>query len=245
MNYKTYQLSLRDWGKVIGLSLGVTSFIAGVFYHSGWAMCLLPAVLLFAAKREVKAKIEARKQKLLAEFMNGMQVLSASLQAGFSMENAWKEVQRELLTMYGETSDFYREVKEMNQSVALNMPIEKLFLEFAYRTELEDIISFGEIFDYGKRNGGNWRKIIDKTIYCISERYETTREIEVLLAAKKLEQQIMNVVPIGILLFLQISSWEYMQILYHNWAGIICMTLCLLIYGLSVFYSEKIMSIQV
>lgn len=182
---------------------------------------------------------------LLEEFINGIRVLDTSLQAGISMENAWREVQKELNIMYGERAYFYQEVKEINHSVALNVPIEKMMLEFAYRSGLEDIITFAELFAYGKRSGGNWRRIIQEVAQHIQDKYDTRKEIEVMVASKKLEQQVMNVIPLGILLFLQMSSWDYMSVLYHNLAGVICMSLCLGGYGAAIVLSEKILQIQV
>lgn len=245
MDYREYQLSAIEKAKVLVVSAGVSAVIAYVFYCSIWGMVLVPAFYVLLKKRMGNELQRKRAEDLQAHFMHGMQILNTALQAGLSMENAWREVQKETGALYGEDSDFFREIKEMNRTVALNMPIERLFLDFAHRSGVEDMISFAEIFDYGKRSGGNWKKIIDQTVLRMYERYETQKEIEVLLAAKKLEQQVMNLVPIGMLLFLQIASWDYIKVLYHNPLGILCMSVCLVAYGASVFLSEKIMKIQV
>lgn len=232
-------------GKSILISLAITAAVAFVFYRSAWAFVLWPGVyILVKHKMTEDAKIK-RKQALKEHFMNGMQILNTSLQAGLSMENAWLEVQKETLMLYGENSEFYQKIKEMNQTVTFNMPIERLFLEFAQNSQVEEIMRFAEMFDYGKRSGGNWKKIIDNTVFRMCEQYETQKEIEVLLAAKKMEQKVMNLVPVGMLLFLQVSAWDYVEILYHNLFGVLCMTICLLIYVFAIWLSEKIMKIQV
>ena len=79
----------------------------------------------------------------------------------------------------------------------------------------------------------------------MEERYETEKQIEVMISAKKMEQNIMNVIPLFMILFLQISSGDYMDILYGNPIGIICMSICLMGYGLSIYLAQKIMKIQV
>ena len=232
-------------GKSILISLAITAAVAFVFYRSAWAFVMWPGVyILVKCKVAEDAKIK-RKQALKEHFMNGMQVLNTSLQAGLSMENAWLEVQKETLMLYGEGSEFYQKIKEMNQTVTFNMPIERLFLEFAQSSQVEEITRFAEMFDYGKRSGGNWKKIIDNTVFRMCEQYETQKEIEVLLAAKKMEQKVMNLVPVGMLLFLQVSAWDYVEILYHNLFGVLSMTICLLIYVFAIWLSEKIMKIQV
>ncbi len=245
MNYSQYHLTWKEKGKVLFIVLALSAVISFLFYQSAWAMLLAPFFYFLIKKRVKEKKKEECLRQLQEHFMNGMQVLNASLQAGLSMENAWREVEKETSVLYGEKSPFLREIKEINKSVTFNMPIERLFLDFAYRTGAEDIISFAEIFDYGKRSGGNWKQIIEVTVLRMTERYETQREIEVMLAAKRMEQQVMNFVPLGMLLFLQISSGDHMQILYGNLLGVICMTVCLVGYGAAIMLSEKIMKIQV
>lgn len=245
MDYRQYQLKKRDIRRIVFGSLFFAAVIAFLFYRSLWGLCCLPLVLFVSYKREKECGKERQSQQLLEEFINGIRVLNTSLQAGFSMENAWREVQKELLLMYGETSLFWKEVKEMNHSVAVNVPIEKLMLQFAYRSGLEDIILFAELFEYGKRSGGNWRRIIEEAVQHIQDKYDARKEIEVMIASKKLEQQVMNVIPLGILLFLQISSWDYMSVLYHNPAGILCMSICLAGYGAALLLSDRILRIQV
>lgn len=236
---------LKDKRKVFFIAIFISIVLAFLFYRSVWGMLCFPIVFCLILQREKGVVKTRQEQKLLEEFVNGICILSTSLQAGFSMENAWIEVQKELLVMYGEDSQLYREVKEINRSVALNVPIEKLLLNFAYRSGLEDIIDFAELFEYGKRSGGNWRRIIQDAVQHIQDKYDVQKEIEVMIASKKLEQQVLNVMPLGILFFLQIASWEYLSVLYHNMTGVLCMTICLLGYVGAYVLSERILKIQV
>lgn len=245
MDYRQYILGKKDRKRVLLGSLVATGLVAFLFYRSIWGLCCLPLVTCFFYKREKEQGKERRNQQLLEEFVNGIRVLNTSVQAGISMENAWKDVQKELFVMYGETSLFLKEVKEINHSVALNIPIEELILGFAYRSGLEDIIIFAELFEYGKRSGGNWRRMIQDVVQHIQDKYDAKREIEVMVASKKLEQQVLNVIPLGILFFLQLSSWDYMSVMYHNPIGIICMSVCLCGYVAAFILSEKILQIQV
>jgi tight adherence protein B len=245
MDYRIYILSKKDKKSMVISSIVFTALVSFLFYRSVYGVFCLPLVLWIFYKRKIKHGKEVQSQHLLEEFVNGVRVLNTSIQAGMSMENAWKEVQKELEVMYGENSLFFKEVKEINHSVALNVPIEKLILGFAYRSGLEDIIVFAELFEYGKRSGGNWRRMIQEVVQHIQDKYDAKREIEVMIASKKLEQQVLNVIPLGILLLLQLSSWDYMCVLYHNIAGILCMTICLVGYGAAFLLSEKILKIQV
>lgn len=231
--------------KVILISVIATSIISLLFYRSVWGGVVFPLCFWGFYKREKREGKLRQDSALQNEFVNGIKVLNTALQAGMAMENAWHEVEKETELMYGKESLFYQEVKEIQHAVSLNMPIEKVLLEFAYRSGIPDIMSFAEVFAYGKRSGGNWKKIIDTTVFRIQGKHETKKEIEVMIAAKKLEQQVMNIMPLGVLFFLQISSWDYMSVLYHNPMGICFMTCCLMGYGASIALSEKILQIQV
>lgn len=245
MDYSTYHLSSKETVVVILKAAGVTALIMWLFYRSFWAVVFFPIIFILELKSARKRGVEERRNKLQEEFVNGISVLNSSLQAGLSMENAWKEVEKETRFLYGEESLLYLELKEMNQMVVHNVPIEKLFLEFAYKCKVEDVIQFAEILDYGKRSGSNWKKIIDNTVSRISERYDAKQQIEVMVAEKKMEQQIMNIMPLGIIGFLQLSAEDYMASLYHNWFGVISMTIFLLVYVVAIVISQRILKVEV
>lgn len=240
-NSMSFQILLQVFFRSMGITIGA----AVLFYRSVWGMLLLPLFGYLEFRRTKTRLLEVKRYELEEQFMNGMRVLNSALQAGLSMENAWLEVEKETKLLYGEGAFFYQEIKDINYSVGLNMPIEKLFLEFAYRSGLEDAISFAEIFDYGKRCGGNWKHMIDTVVNRMGDKYDAQKEIEVMVAEKRMEQQIMNLMPLGILLFLQVSAWDYMSVLYHNWIGGICMTFCLAGYLFALWLSEKILQIKV
>ena len=230
--------------KVLLKSIGITAAIIFLFYRSIWAMVFFPLVYIYQRREAERTKKEARRMKLEEEFLHGIGVLNSALQAGLSMENAWGEVERETKLMYGVSSEFYLAMKEMNQKVAHNSPIEKLFLEFAYKSKLEDMIQFGELLEFGKRSGSNWRKIIDNTVIQMTERQAAKQQIEVMVAEKRLEQRIMNILPLGLLAFLQVSASDYMAVLYHNWLGGIVMTIFLALYIVAIMYSKKLLKVQ-
>lgn len=219
--------------------------IALLFYRSIWACAYAPAIYFIVKKREKKKQKQIQEKLLLEQFMQGMQVLNTSLQTGVSMEHAWVEVEKEIKILYGAENYFYKKIKEINHAVELNHPIEKQFLKFAQETEIEDIIHFAELFDYGKRSGGNWRKIIHGILQRMKEKFEAEEEISILIAEKQMEQRVMSMMPLGIIAFLQIFSWEYIKILYHNPLGIICMSMVLVGYGGAVWLGEKILQIKV
>jgi tight adherence protein B len=202
-------------------------------------------MLILLWKRRVKVGKAKRLEALSTQFLDAMRAVSAALLGGYSMENALKEAQREIVLLHGKASNMYRELEEMNQSVQLCVPIEKLFAEFGARSGVEEISNFAEVFAFAKRSGGDLVKIIETTTEHMRLKKETEQEIMVAVASRKLEQKIMNVVPLFILAYLRISSGDYLDVMYGNPFGVLVMTGCLLAYAASVFLSEKLLAIHV
>ena len=245
MNYENYRFTVSELLILIGKAILLNAIIAYVFYCSLWGFLLFPVVFGMFFLQEKKRKKEERKRKLHKDFLEGLKLVSANLLAGYSMENAWREMEKEFATLYADTSIFYLEVKEINRLVEMNIPIENLVYDFAYRTGINDLIHFAQIMQYVKRSGGNWKKIIDETIFRMEEKYEIENQIEVLIAGKRFEQKIMNVVPLFMICFLQITAKDYMNSLYGNIKGVFYMSLCLMGYIMTVLFANKIVQIQV
>ena len=138
----------------------------------------------------------------------------------------------------------YQEVKEMNCSISLNQPLEALLADFSARSGNMDIAGFSEVFSFAKRSGGNFVTIIDATSRHMRVRHETEREIQVQIASRKMEQKVMNVIPVFILAYLKVTSMDFLDVLYGNVAGALFMTVCLAAYGGAIVLAEKIMTIH-
>ena len=60
------------------------------------------------------------------------------------------------------------------------------------------------------------------------------------MAAKRLEQKVMNVMPFFIVLYLEYTNPGYFDMMYHNLTGIAIMTGCLVVYMAAYGLAEKI-----
>ncbi len=229
----------------IAEGLGLTAGAAFLFYRSPAAMMLAVIFIPMYLARKKQAYVRERKQRLQQQFKSGMQMVSGSLAAGYSMENAWKNAEKDLERLYGRNSEFYLELNRMNQKLRMNEPLEQILYDFAIRSGSEDICNFAEIFRYAKRNGGNVTEIIRTTIRRMQEKADIMAEIENAVAAKRAEQKMMNVMLPGILLFVTLGSPEYVSSLYHTPLGVFVMSICLAGYLFACRWSEKLTDISV
>ncbi len=205
---------------------------------------LFPGCLLFLKElRKVLQKKRAR--GMTRQFMDGIQMLSASLQAGYSVENSLHESLRELRKIYEPDSFIIREFRFMDAQIEMSRSMEELFLDFGKRCAIEDIQSFAEVFLTAKRSGGDLLAVIRNTASCIRQKQETMQEIETCLAGKVMEQNIMSLIPILILGYVKLTSPEFLTAMYGNITGTAVMGICFAVYVAAYFWGRKIMQIEV
>ena len=245
MDYTKYQCSV--WELVWCLAAGGSGavIISWLLYRSWYAMILIVPAVWFYKEDYQKTRAAKGREKLLMEFQDAMQTVSTSLLAGYSMENAWKEAEKEVRELHGEGSLLYAELRQINTAVCMSEPLEKGLMDFAKRSGCEEMESFAEIFSFAKRSGGNFPEIIQTTIKKLTERMEAEREIAVVVAGKKLEGKIMNIMPVFILAYLNLTSGSFLDVMYESFLGRGVMTIALVVYALAVKLSKHILDIRV
>ena len=72
-------------------------------------------------------------------------------------------------------------------------------------------------------------EIIRNAVRQMGEKIDVEREITTLVSGKKLELKIMTMIPLGMVLYMKISFPEFLDVLYGNLAGVIIMSICLLV----------------
>lgn len=233
--------------KVIYIAEGIAGavLLGFIFYNSVFGAFFAAVFIPFYVHIRVCRRIKKNKEKILEEFKEGMNVVSVALRAGYSVENAFIEAGNEMALMYGKKSQICEFFEYIKRQLSVNRNIEDVLNTFAKKWDVPDITSFSEVFTYAKRSGGNMVEIIQDTVNTISLKADTAREISVLISAKQLEQIIMDVVPIGIILYLRITSHELISRMYGNLYGVSVMTVCLIVYMIAVIISLKISDIRV
>lgn len=222
----------------------ICAVIAILFYKSFVAFfCFLPCSYFYVKWRKFQ-RIEKRKEKLRWEFLEAVKCMASALNAGYSVENAFREAYRDLGLLYAKEDDIMREFDTIIHKIQMNCTAEEALADFAKRSGVEDIRDFSEVFLTAKRTGGDILKIIKNTCRVMEARMEMQREMDIAVAAKKYEAGIMNLVPLGIIAYMWFFSAEFMAPLYHNPAGIIIMTAALLVYIMALFLSWKILKFE-
>lgn len=228
---------------ILFLKIGtIVCLLAYFFYQSLWAVLGLWPLAFVIKRREEQRKVGKRRQELNKEFMECMLSVNVSLQAGYSVENAFLESKKDMETFFGVHSCIFLELEGIRRGLVVNIPLEELLFQLGERSGIEDIRQFAQIFAIAKKRGGDLVHIITNTVERIRQRVETQEEIQVVMAGKSMEQTIMRVMPFGILVYIGLSYPGYFDPLYHNLKGIFLMSVALVLYGFAFWLGDYIVT---
>ena len=238
-DYGTYRMSGRELLRYSceGILAGV--FITWLCYRSLRAMWItVPVTILFLLR--TRRMLSVRRQwEMNLHFKDFLSSLHTGMAAGYSLENAVRAAARETGVLYGKKDPLVLELQEIVRQMSFQKPVEQLFRDLGRRSHVEDIASFGEVLMIAKRTGGDMGSILRAAWKNLCEKIDTREEIETVLAARRYEQQIMSLMPAGILLYLKISFGDFLDPLYGNPAGILIMTACLLLWTGAFVWGEN------
>jgi len=223
----------------------ISALTGWIFYHSYLAIVLVSPLGIVVYRYLEKEKEEQKKSEFLLQFKEMTECVASALNVGYSAENAFKEAHKEMKNIYGKESVIGEELELIVRKIRLQIPLEQILYDFAERVELGDVKNFATVFASAKRGGGDMMAIIRNTASQIGDKIDVKREIDIILAAKKFEFQIMCIIPYGMILYMKMSFPEFMESLYGNIAGIGVMTVCLLVYSGACLLGVKLIKIEV
>ncbi|MBQ9766301.1 MAG: type II secretion system F family protein [Lachnospiraceae bacterium] len=193
---------------------------------------------------QVKEHKRKQKQKLNEQFKDAILSLAALLRAGYSVENSFEEMRREMIELHGEKSMIVVELKRIIRKLKLNVMVEELLEDFGKRSGIDDIKNFASVFKTAKRSGGDMLKIITKTARMIVDKCDIEREVSTVIAAKRFEERLMLIMPAAIVLYLNISNPGFLDVMYETIQGRLIMIACLIVYAGAFVVGEKIVELK-
>ena len=120
--------------------------------------------------------------------------------------------------------------------------VNKTLLEKAGYT-VDDIKSFASVYEICYRKGGNLRDVINNTHSIISDKMEIMEEIETMVASNKMEQNLMIVMPVGLIGMIKMMSPDFGDN-YATVSGVIATTLGVICFVASYYIGKKILDIK-
>ncbi|MBQ9199209.1 MAG: type II secretion system F family protein [Lachnospiraceae bacterium] len=245
VDYRVYK---PDKGWVIREILkiaGICTFIGILFFKNVFFVLFLLPLGCFVWKRDKLYERDRRKDILAGEFKDMIVALSGNLSAGYSLEKAFYITGSDLKKTGTEYRFILGELREILGGIELNKRVEDLLLDFAERSDIDDIKDFARLVLTAKIYGGNIVMVIKQTAGNMTDKATVENEIKTIMASKYLEGRIMVAMPFVIVLYMNITNTEYMNILYQTAPGRIIMLTSLLIILFAWILINKIMRIEV
>lgn len=244
IRYDRYFFSAGEWVRCLAAGCGLGGFVVWLCYHTWMAVPVgVPLAVWYIAGKK-KQLAEDRRKRLNYHFREILSSLRTALSAGYSLENGLLEALKDIKKLYGPDDEAVREMERIGVQIRLQIPVGELFAELGQRSQVEDIRNFAEVLTIARRMGGPLDKILENTERTIRERVETRKEIDAAQAAKKYEQQIMSLVPVGMILYLRFSFDGFIEQLYGNLTGAAVMSLCLGLYLFAFWLGKRMIQTE-
>ena len=211
-----YMLLLFIAGGAVGLI-----FYGGLFKEDGQAtlMTTISNFVVFAIVGLLAIKYflptineslkNKRTDKLKKQFCDFAAALTNALASGMNMTDSLNAVYLDLQSQYSDEAYIVEEVREIINGVNNNIPIETMLEDFGIRSGVPDILNFSTVFATCYRTGGDIKSVVRRTTEIISEKIMISSEIETAITSNKMQMNIMNVLPIVIVLMMRLMSQEF------------------------------------
>lgn len=185
-----------------------------------------------------------KKQILNTQFRDMLEALSTSLGAGKNVVDSFHSAYDDLKIQYDDGAFILSELEVILSGMTNNVDIEELLLDFGNRSGNDDIVSFAKVFQICYRKGGNIKETIRATYEILSDKMEISEEIETVVTASKMDQNIMLVMPIVLIGAIKFMSPDFANN-FITATGIMATTAALIIFVVSYFLGKKILEIKV
>ena len=87
-----------------------------------------------------------KEMEFQVQFKEAIQSVSSALNTGYSVENAFREAQKEIRLIYPERARISKELEIIARQLRIHVPMEKILEEFGLRVQTEDVRNFVTVF---------------------------------------------------------------------------------------------------
>ena len=262
LNYKVYYMSKLEKSIYFLLAFLVGPAVGYLFYgglakdeygNATMATYILDFIVCvgvggFAGKFFVpirtKTLQEKNVEKLRTQFRDMLDSLTTSLNVGMNVTDSFLNVYEDMKVQYDENAFIIKELEVIIAGIHNNIDIEDVLMDLGERSGIDDIKSFANVFKLSYRKGGNLKEIIRNTHSIISEKMEIEEDIKSMVSSNKMEQNMMTVMPVGIVGMIKLMSGDF-GANFATGIGIISTTIGVVIFIISYVLGKSILDIKV
>lgn len=186
----------------------------------------------------ISSKIKSRKEKFNNQLGDVLMLLSNSLRAGFTFEQALYNVAKDLPDPIG--TEFMKIVRD----VELGERLEKAMEDVAERMDSKDMELINTAVSIQKQVGGNLANILDNVSNTIMDRIIIKKKINTLTAQGRISGLIISLLPIVLAILISIINPEYMEPMFNTTYGYVLLCLSVVMELLGFLIIRKIIDVE-
>lgn len=242
IDYRYYKLNAKENLQYFVCAFSACFVLGMLFYNNVFISCGLLVFAPFFRNSYANYKQDKRKRQILEDFKDALYSISASVAAGRQMPQALSDAARQA-EMLGSTLAIELEhiVKVYEEA---HGKIEDLLSDFGERSGIDEIKLFASSYRICKSSGGDLESTCLKSAYLLIERIDYQSEVSAVLSEKKLDTVLLLAMPPLILLFLNLTSYDYIALLYESLEGRVIMSISLLLMVMAALWSLRIMKLD-
>lgn len=262
INYKVYRLTANEKALYFLLAFVIGCAVAYLFYGGiGKDQYGQPTVVTYICDVVIMALfgfiaarlflpirkeqiIDARKKKLRSQFIDLLDSLATSISSGKNVPNAFIAAREDLLVQYQPDAFIVQEVDNIISGIQNNIDVGSMLLNFGERSGIQDIRTFGRVFETAYSKGANLKEVVRNCHVILSNKCEIEAEIETKVAANKNEQNIMIIMPVILVGMLKMAGSDFASN-FTTPTGILCTTIAIGTFIGAYLLGRKILKIEV
>lgn len=215
--------------------------MAVTFFQKIWGIIFTFPVMMLYIKYAEEKMIRKKKHQLEIQFKDAILSMASSLQAGYSLGHAFEDALEISREVYGSQSMIVSLFEKVVWGQKLNIPMNQLLEELAERSQLEEVGNFTEVIKVTRRYGGNLPDMIQKLAGVIEDRLTVKAEILSVTTSVRYEAYVMDVIPVAIIWYMNVTGPSFLAILYSGFAGRLFMAMCMFVYFAAVIWQFHMM----
>lgn len=262
LNYKVYRMSANEKALYFVLAFAIGAAVAYLFYGgigkdeygNATTVTYICDIVIMALIGFIAAKlflpirkeqiIAERKKKLRTQFIDLLDSLAASISAGKNVPNAFVAAREDLLIQYQPDAYIVQEVDNIISGIQNNIDVGSMLLNFGERSGIQDIRTFGRVFETAYSKGANLKDVVRNSYMILSNKCEIEAEIETKVASNKNEQNIMIIMPVILILMIKMAGSDFANN-FTTPTGILCTTIAIGTFVGAYLLGRKILNIEV
>lgn len=224
-DFRTFEFGRERKLPLYGIFGVIGCMLSYLFYKNIlFVVVMVPFFPKLKSFVEVKFR-EKRKREYLVQFKDFLFIAATSIGAGRSMKDAIGESLPRLMDIYGKDAVLVPELQIVHRRISdANEDDVTVLMDLALLSGQEDVIDFVTIYSSCKITGASLIRAMNQAAMVIIDKMTIEREIMELIRRKEQEGLVILAIPILVIIFLNMSSPDYIAPLYETIRGRLIMT---------------------